>query len=351
MDEARNNPNLLGIDSDYRETKPQLEVTILRDRAADLGVSTQEINRSLETLLGSRRVTTFMLDGEEYNVVLEGEPDKQNTPNDLGNIYVRSNSSGQLIPLSNLVSISERGDAAVLRRYNRVRAITLDANLAEGYSLGEALSYLEEVTRKVAPDAIIDYKGESLDYKDSGNAVYFTFVLALLVVYLVLAAQFESFVHPLVILLTVPLAIAGALLGLYLTGQSLNIYSQVALIMLVGLAAKNGILLVEFTNQLRDDGVEFEEAISKAAEQRLRPIIMTAITTIMGAIPLLLAFGAGSESRYVIGVVMVSGVSAATLFTLFVVPMAYRFLARHTGSPQDVAHQLEKELKDSPASN
>jgi len=351
MDEARNNPNLLGIDSDYRETKPQLEVTILRDRAADLGVSTQEINRSLETLLGSRRVTTFMLDGEEYNVVLEGEPDKQNTPNDLGNIYVRSNSSGQLIPLSNLVSISERGDAAVLRRYNRVRAITLDANLAEGYSLGEALSYLEEVTRKVAPDAIIDYKGESLDYKDSGNAVYFTFVLALLVVYLVLAAQFESFVHPLVILLTVPLAIAGALLGLYLTGQSLNIYSQVALIMLVGLAAKNGILLVEFTNQLRDDGVEFEEAISKAAEQRLRPIIMTAITTIMGAIPLLLAFGAGSESRYVIGVVVVSGVSAATLFTLFVVPMAYRFLARHTGSPQDVAHQLEKELKDSSASN
>ncbi len=351
MDEARNNPKLLGIDSDYRETKPQLEVTILRDRAADLGVSTQEINRSLETLLGSRRVTTFMLDGEEYNVVLEGEPDKQNTPNDLGNIYVRSNSSGQLIPLSNLVSISERGDAAVLRRYNRVRAITLDANLAEGYSLGEALSYLEEVTRKVAPDAIIDYKGESLDYKDSGNAVYFTFVLALLVVYLVLAAQFESFVHPLVILLTVPLAIAGALLGLYLTGQSLNIYSQVALIMLVGLAAKNGILLVEFTNQLRDDGVEFEEAISKAAEQRLRPIIMTAITTIMGAIPLLLAFGAGSESRYVIGVVVVSGVSAATLFTLFVVPMAYRFLARHTGSPQDVAHQLEKELKDSPAGN
>jgi multidrug efflux pump len=343
MDEARNNPNLLGLDSDYRETKPQLEVSILRDRAADLGVSTQEINRSLETLLGSRRVTTFMLDGEEYNVVLEGEPDKQNTPNDLGNIYVRSASSGQLIPLSNLVSISERGDAAVLRRYNRVRAITLDANLAEGYSLGEALSYLEEVTRKVAPDAIIDYKGESLDYKDSGNAVYFTFVLALLVVYLVLAAQFESFIHPLVILLTVPLAIAGALLGLYLTGQSLNIYSQVALIMLVGLAAKNGIL--------RDDGVEFEEAISKAAEQRLRPIIMTAITTIMGAIPLLLAFGAGSESRYVIGVVVVSGVSAATLFTLFVVPMAYRFLARHTGSPQDVANQLEKELKDSPANN
>lgn len=348
LDEARNNPRLIGLDSDYRETKPQLEVTVLRDRAADLGVSTREINRSLETLLGSRRVTTFMLDGEEYNVVLEGEPDKQNTPDDLGNIYVRSDTSGQLIPLANLVTVSERGDAAVLRRYNRVRAITLDANLAEGYSLGEALNYLEEITRQIAPDAMIDYKGESLDYKDSGNAVYFTFVLALLVVYLVLAAQFESFVHPLVILLTVPLAIAGALFGLYLTGQSLNIYSQVALIMLVGLAAKNGILLVEFTNQLRDDGLPFEQAIGKAAEQRLRPIIMTAITTIMGAIPLLLAFGAGSESRYVIGVVVVSGVSAATVFTLYVVPMAYRLLARHTGSPQDVAHQLEKELQDSP---
>ncbi|WP_374962700.1 efflux RND transporter permease subunit [Spongiibacter tropicus] len=346
MDEARTNPGLVALDTDHRETKPLLDVTVLRNRAADLGVSTQEINRSLETLLGSRIVTTFMMGGEEYNVVLEGEPSAQNTPDDLGNIYVRSNTSGQLIPLSNLVRMEERGDAAVLHRYNRVRAITIDAGLADGYSLGEALAYLEEVAHRVAPEAIIDYKGESLDYKDTGGAVYFTFVLALLVVYLVLAAQFESFLHPLVILLTVPLAVAGALLGLYLTGQSLNIYSQVALIMLVGLAAKNGILLVEFTNQLRDEGVPFDEAVSRAAELRLRPIVMTAITTIMGAIPLLLAFGAGSESRYVIGVVVVFGVSAATLFTLFVIPMAYRLLARRTGSPHDVSHRLEKELQE-----
>ncbi|MDX1504306.1 MAG: efflux RND transporter permease subunit [Spongiibacter sp.] len=343
LSEARKNPGLLALDSDFRETKPQMVVKVLRDRAADLGVSIREINSSLETLLGSRKVTTFMLDGEEYNVILEGEPDRHSSPADLHNIYVRANSNA-LIPLSNLVTIDERGDAAVLNRYNRVRAITLNASLADGYSLGEALQYLEELTRRVAPEASIDYKGESLDYVNAGASVYFTFALSLLVVYLVLAAQFESFVHPMVILLTVPLAVAGALAGLYLTGQSLNIYSQVALIMLVGLAAKNGILLVEFTNQLRDQGVAFEDAILRAAELRLRPIIMTAITTIMGALPLLLSFGAGSESRFVIGVVIVFGVSSATLFTLFVVPMAYQKLARHTGSPMDVSHQLAKEL-------
>ncbi len=350
MEEARNNPGLLRLDSDFRETHPQLLVHVDSNRAADLGVSTQEINQSLQTLLGSRRVTTFMMQGEEYNVILEGERSEQRSPTDLANIYVRSNTSGQLIPLSNFVSFEERGDAAVLNRFNRVRAITLDANLADGYSLGAALTYLEELTRKVAPEAVIDYKGESLDYIDAGGSVLFTFALALLVVYLVLAAQFESFVHPLVILLTVPLAVAGALLGLYLTGQSLNIYSQIALIMLVGLAAKNGILLVEFANQLRDQGVAFEEAITQAAELRLRPIIMTAITTIMGATPLLFSFGAGSEARFVIGVVVVFGVSAATCFTLFVIPMAYRLLARHTGSPMDVSHRLEAELVAQPDS-
>ena len=346
--EARNNPKLLGLDSDYRETKPQLAVNINRARAADLGVDTQQINRSLETLLGSRRVTTFMLNGEEYNVVLEGEPSQQRSPNDLSNIYVRSNTSGALIPLGNLVTLEERGAAATLNRFNRVRAITLDASLADGYSLGEALAYLEDITRDVAPEAVIDYKGESLDYIDAGNEVYLTFALALLVVFLVLAAQFESFVHPLVILLTVPLAAAGALVGLYVSGQSLNIYSQIALVMLVGLAAKNGILLVEFANQLRDQGEEFETAILQAAEQRLRPIIMTAITTVMGSVPLLLGSGAGSESRFVIGIVVACGVTAATLFTLFVVPMAYRALAGKTSSPQAVSQRLDQQLHDNP---
>jgi multidrug efflux pump len=342
--EAKTNPGLLGIDSDFRQTKPQLAVTINRDRAATLGVDASEINRSLETLLGSRRVTTFMMAGEEYDVIVEGEPDSQRGPQDLNNIYVRSATTGNLIPLGNVVTLQERGDAAVLNRYNRVRAITIDANLADGYSLGEALSYMENIATEKFPNATVDFKGESLDYHEAGYSVYFTFALSLLVVYLVLAAQFESFIHPFIILLSVPLAIAGALIGLYLAGQSLNIYSQIALIMLVGLAAKNGILLVEFANQLRDQGLEFDEAILQSARQRLRPIAMTAITTIMGAVPLLLSSGPGSESRYVIGIVVVFGVSSATVLTLFVIPMAYRLLAKNSKSPHTVSRQLEAQL-------
>ncbi|MBW2941245.1 efflux RND transporter permease subunit [Zhongshania aquimaris] len=346
INEAKNNPGLLGIDSDFRQTKPQLAVTINRDRAATLGVDASEINRSLETLLGSRRVTTFMMAGEEYDVIVEGEPDTQRSPEDLSNIYVRSATTDSLIPLGNLVTLQERGDAAVLNRYNRVRAITIDANLADGYSLGDALSYFENLVAEKVPAATIDYKGESLDYHESGNSVYFTFALALLVVYLVLAAQFENFIHPFIILLSVPLAIAGALIGLYFTGQSLNIYSQIALIMLVGLAAKNGILLVEFANQLRDQGLEFDEAILQSARQRLRPIAMTAITTIMGAVPLVLSSGPGSESRYVIGIVVVFGVSSATVLTLLVIPMAYRLLAGNSKSPQTVTRLLEAQLAE-----
>jgi multidrug efflux pump len=212
--------------------------------------------------------------------------------------------------------------------------------------LGEALASLEAIVADKIPTALIDYKGQSLDYHDTSGGIYFSFALALLVVYLVLAAQFESFIHPFIILLSVPLAIAGALFGLYLFDQSLNIYSQIALIMLVGLAAKNGILLVEFANQLRDQGMEFNHAILQSAKQRLRPIAMTAITTVMGAVPLLLAFGAGSEARYVIGIVVVFGVSAATLLTLFVIPMAYKLLAANSASPQAVARKLAKELAE-----
>ncbi len=344
ISEASANPGLVGIDSDYQESKPQLRVSINRERAASLGVRLIDINRTLETLLGSRRVTTFMRDGEEYDVILEGEPDAQRSPGDLHNIYVRSTSTNRLIPLSNLVTLEDRADAATLNRYNRMRAITIDAAVADNYTLGEALSYLEQVTREVAPEAVIDYKGESLKLKTSSGDIYFIFALALMVVFLVLAAQFESFVHPFVIMLTVPLAIAGALLGLSLFGQTINIYSQVALIMLVGLATKNGILIVEFANQLRDEGRTFEEALVEAAGQRLRPILMTSITTIMGAVPLILATGAGAEARFVIGVVVASGVSLATVLTLFVVPLAYYLLARNTHTPLTVTRQLESEL-------
>ncbi|WP_335901085.1 efflux RND transporter permease subunit [Shewanella algae] len=347
LEKAAENPNLVGLDHDYKETKPQLRVVIDKDRAADLGVSIAHIGRTLESMLGSRLVTTFMRDGEEYDVIIEGNRDSQNTASDMQNIYVRSDRSKQLIPLSNLVSIEEFADASQLHRYNRMRAITLEASLAEGYSLGEALDYLNDLAHTYLPaEALISYKGQSLDYQESGSSMYFVFLLALGIVFLVLAAQFESYIHPMVIMLTVPLATVGALVGLLLTGQSLNIYSQIGIIMLVGLAAKNGILIVEFANQLRDKGVDFDAAILQAANQRLRPILMTGITTAAGAVPLVLAEGAGAETRFVIGVVVLSGILLATLFTLLVIPVAYSLFARSSSSPEAVAQQLEKELAE-----
>ncbi len=341
-----NNPGLTDIDSDYKETKPQLRLVINKDRAGDLGVSVQTIGRTLETMLGSRRVTTYIDDGEEYDVILEGERDQQRTPTNMQNIYVRSGTSGELIPLANVVKIEEYADSGSLNRYNRVRSITIEAGLAEGYSLGKALDYLRTLVRENLPEsAAIDYKGESLDYQTSGTSLLFVFALGFAIVFLVLAAQFESYIHPFVIILTVPLAIAGALAGLYFTGNSLNVYTQIGLIMLIGLAAKNGILIVEFANQLRDEGKEFSEALMEAAQTRLRPIIMTGITTVAGAVPLVLASGAGAETRMAIGIVIICGVSAATLFTLFIVPLAYDLMARGTGSPGDVRRKLEQEEK------
>ena len=343
----QNNPGLIDLDSDYKETKPQLRIVIERGRADDLGVSARTIGRTLEAMLGSRRVTTYIDDGEEYDVILEGERSKQNTPTDLQNIYVRSDSTGRLIPLGNLITIEEYADARSLNRYNRTRAITIEAGLKEDYSLGEALSFMRQLVREHLPEtAVIDYKGTSLDYQKSGSSLLFVFALGFAVVLLVLAAQFESYIHALVIILTVPLAISGALAGLYFTGNSLNVYTQIGLIMLVGLAAKNGILIVEFVNQLRDEGMEFSKALIRAAETRLRPIVMTSITTMAGSIPLILSSGAGEETRKAIGIVILFGVLAATFFTLFIVPIAYDLLARNTGSPRDVERQLNQEIKE-----
>jgi multidrug efflux pump len=347
---GENNPGLTDIDSDYKETKPQLRLLINKDRSGDLGVSGTLIGTTLESMLGSRRVTTYIEDGEEYDVVLEGERDTQRTPTNMQNIYVRSD-TGALIPLSNLISIEEYADSGTLNRYNRVRSITIEAGLVEGYALGDALDFMRDLVREHLPDtAAIDYKGQSLDYKNSGSSLLFVFVLGFIIVFLVLAAQFESYIHPLVIILTVPLAMTGALAGLYLTGNSLNVYTQIGLIMLIGLAAKNGILIVEFVNQLRDQGMEFSAALMEAAQIRLRPIVMTGITTVAGSIPLILSHGAGSETRVAIGVVIMFGVAAATIFTLFIVPVAYDLLARKTGSPGDVARALENQIKEGKSS-
>lgn len=345
-----NNPGLVDIDWDYKETQPQYRVQINYTRAADMGVTIETIGSTLQTMLGSRRVTTYIEDGEEYDIILEGLRNEQNTPNDVSNIYVRSSRTGELIPLSNLIKIVSIADSPTLNRYNRVRAITIEAGLAEDATLGDVLESMQEIARNVLPqEATIDFKGQSLDFKTSGSSIIFVFATGLLIVFLVLAAQFESYRHPVIILLCVPATVAGGLLGLWLTGNSLNIYTQIGLIMLIGLAAKNGILIVEFANQLRDEGVEFYEAIKQSATTRFRPIIMTSLTTAAGAIPLLTSSGAGAETRGAIGVVILFGVIAAAIVTVLFIPTAYALLARGTGSPNDVAKQLaleEARLKD-----
>ncbi len=335
------NPGLTRLDSDLRETQPQVLVRVDTDRAASLGVSARSIGSTLQTLMSERQITTYVVDGEEYDVVLMAEPKQRATYADLSNIFVRSERSGDLIPLSNLTKLEDMAGPSQLNRHNRMRAVTITANLVNGYTLGEALTWLEDLIHKDLPaTAQISYRGESLDYKEASGALYFTFGIALFVVFLVLAAQFESFIHPLVIMVTVPLAVAGGLLGLAITGKTLNIYSQIGIIMLVGIAAKNGVLIVEFINQLRDRGMEFKEAIVEASRIRLRPVVMTAFSAVMGSVPLILAHGPGSVSRQALGVVIFSGVSLATLFTLFIVPSVYNLLARHTGSPNAIAHRL-----------
>jgi multidrug efflux pump len=341
----QDNPGFNGLDSDYKQTRPQIDFVVDYDRAADLGVTIAEIGRTLEVMMGGRRVTTFQQRGEEYDVIIEGERAQQSSFNQIQNIQVRSQRSGELIPISNFLVIKEYAAAEQLSRFNRIRSITLDANLADGYSLGEALAHLQGLVDEHLPDeAVVDYKGESRAFVDSGGSIAFVFALGLLVVFLVLAAQFESFVHPLIIITTVPLTVGGGLLGLWLTGQSLNIYSQIGLIMLIGLAAKNGILIVEFANQLRDEGMRFNRAIISASVIRFRPILMTGVTTIAGTIPLILASGAGAETRYVVGTVILFGVLASTILTILVVPVVYSLMARKTNSPEQVARNLESQL-------
>ncbi|MBC8050890.1 MAG: efflux RND transporter permease subunit [Chitinophagales bacterium] len=346
LEKARNYPGLTSIDSDYAETKPQLLVDINGVRAAELGVSTEVIGRTLETLLGSREVTTYIDQGEEYNVILQAKVDNRLQPTDLTNIFVRSATSNTLIPLSNVVTLKERADAATLPRYNKVRSVTITASLTAGYSLGDALAFLERTVREELPEiATVDYKGESLEFKQTGQSLVFVLGLALVIIFLILAAQFESFIHPLIIILTVPLAVSGAALALLISGGSINIFSQVGILMLIGIAAKNGILIVEFANQLRDEGMSVDEAILEASQDRLRPILMTSIATAAGAVPLALAHGAGAETRAVIGLVVLAGTLSATLLTLFIIPAMYRLLAPYTKSPSAVARQLENEEK------
>jgi multidrug efflux pump len=350
---ARDNPRLLNLDSNYRETKPEIRVEIDRRKAAELGVSIQSVGRTIETMLGSREVGTYVQGGEEYKVLLQARETDRATPYDLQNIFVRTSTGGALgligtnsqqgglVPLSNVVTLSERARPQSLAREDRVRAITISASLAPGYTLGEALAYMEGVAREVLPaEARISYRGQSLEFKESSGALYVTFALALLVVFLVLAAQFESFIHPFIILLSTPLAVTGGLLALQFTGGTLNVFSQIGMILLIGLMAKNGILVVEFANQLRDRGLSIHDAVLEASVVRLRPILMTSIATVFGAVPLAMATGAGAESREALGVVIVGGVTFSTVITLYAVPALYLLLAPFTKPIGAVAARL-----------
>jgi multidrug efflux pump len=350
---AAENPRITRLDSDFRETKPALTLDIDLARAARLGVSAETVARTLETLLAGRAVTTWQEGGEEYDVLLQAAPDDRAEPADLAGIHVRAQ-SGALVPLANLLATRESASAASYPRQDRLRSITITGGLAEGYTLGEALAFIERVAaEELPPTARLSYKGDSRELKDSGSALLATFALALLVVFLVLAAQFESFVHPLVIMTTVPLAVFGALLALLAGGYSLNIYTQIGMVMLIGLVAKNGILIVEFANQRRAAGLALRAALLDASRTRLRPILMTSIATVAGAVPLLVSGGAGAEARANLGVVVFWGVIFATALTLFVVPAFYALLAHRAGEPgaraQALARQQEEDKRPPPA--
>jgi len=328
MAEAGKYPGLINVDSDLRLNKPQLEIDVDRERVADTGAGVLTVGRTLETLLGGRQVTRFNQNGEQYDVIVQVAPDARRTPGDLDHIYVRGR-DGAMLPLSNLASVRETVAPKELNRFNQFRSATISAGIAPGYSLGEALAYMESAAERALPASVrFDYAGESREFKETGRSLLFIFVLALGFIFLVLAAQFESFVDPLIIMLTVPLSMTGALLALHLTGGTLNIYSQIGLVTLIGLISKHGILIVQFANRLQDEGRPLREAVVEAAALRLRPILMTTGAMVAGAVPLAIAAGAGAESRQEIGWVIVGGMTFGTLLTLFVVPTAYTLLAR-----------------------
>lgn len=325
--EAANHPELVNVESDLDLNKPELRVDINRDKAADLGVPVETIGRTLEVFLGGRKASTFMREGKEYPVIMQTRPHHRGTKSDIDHLHVRG-TQGDLIPLSNLVTLSETVAPKQLNHYEKLRAATISAGLGPGVTLGQATDALESIIRKHLPaGASISYAGETKEFKESSGNLHMTFVLALLVVYLILAAQFESFRHPITVLLSVPPAMAGALLALLLFKGTLNIYSEIGLMILIGLVTKNAILIVEFANQLRHEGRSVRLAIVEAAVLRMRPIIMTTMATILAALPLALASGAGAAGRWHIGLVVINGLVLSTLLTLFLVPVVYTLLA------------------------
>jgi multidrug efflux pump len=343
QDELAKNPGIISVDTDLRLNKPEISMEVDRERAADMGVPVEAIARAVETMMGGRQVTRYKREGDQYDVIVQTNTTERDTPDDIEKIFVRGRNDA-MIPLSALVKIKEVVVPRELNHFSQRRSASITANLAPTYSLGEALEFMRETSKKVLkPGYSTDLNGTSREFTKSAGSLAIVFVLALLFIFLVLAAQFESFIDPLVIMLSVPLSMVGALLALQWSGGTLNVFSQIGLITLVGLITKHGILIVEFSNQLRMEGLATMEAVQQAATLRLRPILMTTGAMVLGAIPLALATGAGAESRRQIGWVIVGGMSLGTLLTIFVVPTMYTLFARKTtpGAIKTVVHAHE----------
>ena len=344
----RRNGNLSRIESDYSRNKPEIKLIVNKNKAKDLGISTQSIGQTLETLYGGKTVTKFNKLGKEYPIILQQYLDDRKDKEGLSKIFVRSENSGKLISLANLVDFKEEGSAKKLSRYNRQRAVTISANISENYTLSEAIKYLEKTMSEVAPEKQIAWKGKSEELKETSNELYVIFALALLTAYLVMAATFNSFVHPFIIVLTVPLAVFGGLVFILLLNTSINIFSQIALVILIGISTKNSILIIDYVNQLRATGKDIESSVKEACGLRFRPIIMTSLSTMIAMMPLVVGNigpGAGEGSRLAVGATILGGMIISTFFTLYVTPTMYLTLAKNTKRIDAVDIELKKQLR------
>ncbi len=343
----RSNRNLSRIESDYNRNKPEVKLIIDQNKTKDLGVSTRSIGETLETLYGGKRITTFNKLGKEYPIIVQQYLSDRRNKEGISKIFVRSETNGKLISLANLVSFKEEGAAKELSRYNRQRAITISANISENYTLTEAIKFLEEVMADIAPENQITWKGESEEIKETSNELFIIFALALLTSYLVMAATFNSFIHPFIIFLTVPLAIFGGLVFILFLNSSVNIFSQIALIILIGISTKNSILIVDYANQIRTTGKNIDVAVKEACSVRFRPIMMTSLSTMIAMLPLIIGNigpGAGEGSRLAIGSTILGGMIISTFFTLYVTPSMYLALAKNTKRIDTIDLELKREL-------
>ncbi len=348
MIELRKNKNLAAIESDYSKNKPEIKLEINRKKAQDLGVSIQSIGSTVNTLFSGKTVTKFNRLGKEYPIILQADIENRKRSESLSKIFVRSETTGKLISLANLVEFNEVGSAKILARYDRQRAITISARLVGDYTLSEALNYLEKTVNKYTPDARIEWKGKSEELKETSNELFIIFALALVTAFLVMSANFNSFIHPAVIMLTVPLSVFGGIIFILLFNSSINIFSQIALVILIGISTKNSILIVDWANQLRRTGKNIQSAALEACKRRFRAIIMTSLSTMIAMIPLLIGNigpGAGEGSRLAVGSTIFGGMLISTFFTLYVTPTMYILLTKNTQRIDAVDIQLSKEIK------